>query len=159
MYIITILTIVDIIYKVLTPQHCLWGKHTVCAKTSHPTLTFELDVIGIASNYISRTVECVIFQSWTKHAVDQPFPPLESYGQLIPLLVSDTQSDIWQIDLWTPVVVVLGSHTGEKVPTDSWFWWRQAGIGWRGWATAPFSTSPIVQGGTSAYNCCHTTRT
>ena len=72
MYIITILTIVDMIYNVLNPQHCPWGTHTVCEKTSHPTLTFELDVIGIASNYIYRTVERASFQSWPKHAVDPP---------------------------------------------------------------------------------------
>ena len=79
MYIITILTIVGVIYKAWTTQHFLWGTHTVCASTSHPTLTFELYVIGIASHYIYRKVERAIFKSWPKHAVDRPFPPLGSY--------------------------------------------------------------------------------
>ena len=60
--------------------------------------------------------------------------PLGSYGQLIPVLVSDYWSELLQISFWTPFATVLGLHTGEKVPTDSWFQWRQAGIGRRGWA-------------------------
>ena len=61
MYIITILTIVDMIYKVWTTHNFPWGAHTVCMNTSHLTLTFELDVIGVASHYISCLVERVIF--------------------------------------------------------------------------------------------------
>ena len=64
MYIITILTIFDMIYKAWTTQNCAWGTHTVCANTLHLTLTFELDVIGIAYHYISRAVERVIFKIW-----------------------------------------------------------------------------------------------
>ena len=66
MYIITIITIVDMIYKALTTQHYPWVIHTVCANTSHPTLIFELDVIGIAYHYISRAVERALFLKLTK---------------------------------------------------------------------------------------------
>ena len=61
MYIITILTIFYMIYKSWTTQHCPWGTHTVCTNMSQPTLIFDLDVIGIASNYIYRAVEHVFF--------------------------------------------------------------------------------------------------
>ena len=60
MYIIKILTIVDMIYKAWSTQHCPCATYTVCANKSHPTLIFELDVIGIASHYIYRTVKNAI---------------------------------------------------------------------------------------------------
>ena len=66
MYIIIILTIVDMIYKAWTTQNFLWVTHTVCTNTSHPILTFELDVIGITSHHIYRAVERAIFLNLTR---------------------------------------------------------------------------------------------
>ena len=66
MHIITILNIVDMIYKAWTTQNFLWVTHTVCTNTSHPILTFELDVIGITSHHIYRAVERAIFLNLTR---------------------------------------------------------------------------------------------
>ena len=60
MYIITILNIIYMIYKAWTTQNYPWGTHPVCANTLHPTLTFDLYVIGISSHFIYRMVECAI---------------------------------------------------------------------------------------------------
>ena len=82
MYIITILTIVDMIYKVWTTHNFPWGAHTVCMNTSHLTLTFELDVIRIAYHYIYRAVECAIFkagQSMLLIIHSHPWDPTDSW--------------------------------------------------------------------------------
>ena len=89
MYIITILTIVDMIYKEWTPQNFPWGVHTVCMNTSHPTLTFVLDVISMHLTIFPARLNMRFFLKPTKACCWSANPPLGI------LQKADYPSSIW----------------------------------------------------------------